>query len=388
VRWWSVRARAGAATRLGWRDWTVGGLAAAASAIQVSVGPSVERAVPFASVGALLGIAGGLALAWRRRRPVVVSALAVGTSGVQALVSGPALPVVGWLAVVALAWHASNLRTALRGAAAAAVAVAAVHTVAGLMYQRDVEPLVLSLTLVVLLGAALARLQRARADAQRREREAAREQAVTAERLRIAWDLHDLVGHGLSSVAIQSSTARLALDAGDAAAARRAVVSMEKASRVALAEMRQLLGVLRQGAVEAAPAPGLDAIQALADDASAAGHAVTVHRSGPLDGVPPAVSLCAYRVVQEALTNAVRHAPGAAIAISLQVAAHEFTVEVTDDGIDRPAGPASEEGGARYGLMGLAERVGTAGGTIDAGPRVDSPGWRVVARLPLAEEEP
>jgi signal transduction histidine kinase len=369
------------------RDWTFGGLAAAASAIQVSVGPSVERAAPVATVAGL-GIAGGLALAWRRRRPVVASALALGTSSVQALVAGPSVPLVGWLAVVALARHAPNLRTALRGAAAAAVAVAAVHAAAGLMYQRSTEPLVLSLTLVVLLGAALARLQRARADAQRREREAAREQAVTAERLRIAWDLHDLVGHGLSSVAIQSSAARLALDAGDAAAARRAIVSMEQASRGALSEMRQLLGVLRHGAVDAAPAPGLGGIQALADDVRAAGHIVTLHQSGPLDGVPPAVNLCAYRVVQEAVTNAVRHAPGAAIAISLQVTAHEFTLEVTDDGTERPAGPASREGGPRYGLMGLAERVGSAGGTIDAGPRMDSPGWRVVARLPLAEEEP
>jgi signal transduction histidine kinase len=211
---------------------------------------------------------------------------------------------------------------------------------------------------------------------------------VAAERLRIARDLHDLVGHGLSTVAIQSGAARLALDSGDVTAARRAVVSVERASRGALAEMRQLLGVLRQGDADDAPAPGLDGVEALADGARAAGHAVIVHRSGPLETVPAAAALCAYRVVQEAVTNSVRHAPGAAISVTLQVAAQDLTVEVVDGGAGRPADAGPADGGARYGLVGLRERVVAAAGTIDAGPRQDGAGWRVTVRLPLREEGP
>jgi signal transduction histidine kinase len=373
--------------RLGWRDWSVAGFAAVASLTQVSFGTSVHLAAPVAVIGALLGITGGLALAWRRPRPIVASFVAVGTSSLQSLVAGPSLPIVGWLAVVALTLHAVNLRTALRSAAGGAFIVAAAYAASGLIYRGDAQPFVLSLTLVVLLSAALVRVQRARTDAQRREQEAAREQAVTAERLRIARDLHDLIGHGLSSVAIQSSAARVALDAGDTTAARSAVVSMERASRDALAETRQVLGLLRRGDADAAPTPGLDGIEALADRARAAGHVVTVNRAVPPDSVPPAVGLCVYRVVQESVTNAIRHAPGATIAIALNVTVDECTVEVTDDGIGRPDGRASGDDGPRYGLMGLVERVGAMGGTIDAGRRGDRPGWQVVARIPLPKEE-
>jgi signal transduction histidine kinase len=246
---------------------------------------------------------------------------------------------------------------------------------------------VVALTLAVFLAAAAARLQAARVASQRREREVARERAIAAERLRIARDLHDLVGHGLSTVAIQSSAARLALDSGDSAAARRAVVSVEAASRGALAEMRQLLGVLRHGSTDAAPAPGLAGIEPVADSARGAGHDVTVHRTGPLDAVPAAAALCAYRVVQEAVTNAVRHAPGAAITVSLRADPDALTIEVTDDGATE-GGSAAEAAPdrPRYGLVGLAERVAAAGGTFEAGPRAPDPGWRVVARLPPGEE--
>ena len=388
--------------RPGWRDWLVAVVAAAASMNQGWVGPPVEPSPLSTLAGGLLGIAGGLALAWRRRSPVTAAAAAICLSTLQALIAGPQIPVVGWLAVLAFARHVPDLRDALRGAASAAFVVAAAQVAAGFIHHRvGGLALVLSFTLVMLLAAAAARLQQARRDAQRREWEATRreweatrQQAVTAERLRIARDLHDLVGHGLSTVAIQSSAARLALDSGDAAAAKRAMASVERASRGALAEMRQLLGVLRHVDAESVPpagpnaagfdVAGLDGVEALADGARMAGHVVTVHRSGPLERVPPAAGLCAYRVVQEALTNAARHAPGAAMAVSLLVAADELTVEVTDTGGDRPGG--SREAGPRYGLVGLRERVSAAGGTIEAGPRPDRAGWRLVARLPLSEE--
>jgi signal transduction histidine kinase len=166
---------------------------------------------------------------------------------------------------------------------------------------------------------------------------------------------------------------------------------VETASRGALAEMRQMLGVLRHGdgagpdgdgSVE--PAPGLDAVDRLAEEVRAGGQPVTLRRTGSLDAVPADAGLCAYRVVQEALTNTVRHAPGANVTVTLDATDNTLTVDVTDDGTGPADRPRSDQ--PRYGLLGLRERVGAAGGTVDAGPRDDGPGWRVVARLPVQGE--
>ena len=381
------------------RDWVVAVVAAALTWIRLSVGPAAETSAVIDSLAGALAVAAGLALAWRRRRPGTVAAVAVAACAVAALLAGPFVPVAGWMAVVAVARHVPRVPAALGGATAAAVGVAAGAVLGGLVHDRQqgLWPM-LQLTLLVLLAVVPVRLQSARAQAQRREREAERGRAAAAERLSIARDLHDLVGHGLSTIAVQSSTARLALDAGDTVTARGALAAVEQASRGALAEMRQLLGVLRRDNADATPAPGIGGlggiggIGGLADDARAAGRVVTVHRSGRLDTVPPVIGMCAFRVVQEAVTNAVRHAPGAAIAISLNVVGGVLVVEVTDEGAGDPAGagdpnshgdPAGADDRPRYGLAGLRERVVATGGTIEAGPRVDRSGWRVAARLPM-----
>lgn len=375
------------------RDWVVAVVAAALTWIRLSVGPAAETSAVIDSLAGALAVAAGLALAWRRRRPGTVAAVAVAACAVAALLAGPFVPVAGWMAVVAVARHVPRVPAALGGATAAAVGVAAGAVLGGLVHDRQqgLWPM-LQLTLLVLLAVVPVRLQSARAQAQRREREAERGRAAAAERLSIARDLHDLVGHGLSTIAVQSSTARLALDAGDTVTARGALAAVEQASRGALAEMRQLLGVLRRDNADATPAPGIGGIGGLADDARAAGRVVTVHRSGRLDTVPPVIGVCAFRVVQEAVTNAVRHAPGAAIAISLNVVGGVLVVEVTDEGAGDPAGagdpnshgdPAGADDRPRYGLAGLRERVVATGGTIEAGPRVDRSGWRVAARLPM-----
>jgi signal transduction histidine kinase len=123
-------------------------------------------------------------------------------------------------------------------------------------------------------------------------------------------------------------------------------------------------------------------LDALVERTRAGGHTVTVHRSGGLDDVPTAAGLCAYRVVQEALTNVVRHAPGAAVTLTL-TAAEALTVEVVDERVDGVPPPADRP---HYGLLGVAERVGAAGGTVEAGPRSDGAGWRVAASVPLRRE--
>jgi signal transduction histidine kinase len=155
--------------------------------------------------------------------------------------------------------------------------------------------------------------------------------------------------------------------------------------------MRQVLGVLRLGEADPAPAAGLDRLDALTQAARAAGHRVTVDRAGALDAVPAAAGLTAYRVLQEALTNATRHAAGASIAITLHAGDDNLTIEITDAGASGAGGAGAAGGTAAdgdrpsFGLVGLRERVAAAGGTLEAGPRDDAPGWRVAARLPMRE---
>jgi signal transduction histidine kinase len=207
-----------------------------------------------------------------------------------------------------------------------------------------------------------------------RERDSAAARAAVEERLRIARDLHDLVGHGLTGIAVQSSTARLAVEDGDLDQARAALQAVERSARDALAEVRQLLGVLRseQGP---APAQGLADLPALVAEAQGRGADVRLDlRAGP---VPAAVGLTAYRVVQEALTNAARHAPGAAVRVVVEDEAGGVRVRVEDCGASTvPASP-----GTGHGLIGMRERVHAAGGTVEAGPR-RAGGWRVDVHLP------
>jgi signal transduction histidine kinase len=370
------------------RDWAVVAVGILAATVQVSVGGSVRPGRVVDLLGQVCAVAGALALAWVRSRPLVAGSASLGLTGVGVLLTGPIVPFAGWLAVLLVTQHAADLAVAVRAAAAGGAWLAAVLVAAALMYREpDALAVVLALTLVVVLAASVLRLQRARVDGQRRERLAERDRTVAAERLRIARDLHDLVGHGLSLVAVQAGAARLALDAGDVDEARRAVAAIETASRGALGEMRQMLGVLRAGPDDGAgrtgAQPGLADVDTLVERARTGGHAVTVQRSGPLDEVPAAAGLCAYRVVQESLTNVVRYAPGAAVTVTL-AAAEALTVEVLDE---RGGGPSpADPQRPHYGLTGLAERVGAAGGTLEVGPRRDGVGWRVSATVPLSRQ--
>ena len=184
---------------------------------------------------------------------------------------------------------------------------------------------------------------------------------------------HDVVGHGLSAISVQSGTARVALDAGQLPAVRAALVNVESTSHAALQEMRQLLGVLRDASSRA----GLDNLEMLAE--STVGSRATVTRTGDLSRVPPVVALGAYRVVQEALTNVVKHAPHARVAVSVAVVDDRLAVEIIDEGTSS-AGP--RPAGEGHGLLGMRERVEGLRGALEAGP-TDDGGWRVRAELPL-----
>jgi signal transduction histidine kinase len=295
------------------------------------------------------------------------------------------------VALFAVAAHLPGRRraTVASGAVAAALVAGLVGAAVVRPEGRNELPTLLLLTLIVLLGGALTRAERARVSALReratsleRERDAVRGQAALEERLRIARELHDLVGHGLTAIAVQSGTARVALEAGDLGAVRTALGNVEATSRGAMQEMRSLVGVLRDRSPDAGDSgPGLDGLPALVAQARGAGVRAGLHPVGDLGQVPPLVARCAYRIVREALTNVVHHAPGAAVTVRLEARDGRLGVEVSDRG-GTPPGPTAAAGG--HGLVGMRERVEILHGTLEAGPD-EGGGWTVRASLPLRE---
>jgi signal transduction histidine kinase len=216
---------------------------------------------------------------------------------------------------------------------------------------------------------------------ERREEEALR--AVAEERRRIAREMHDLVGHSVSVMVVQAGGARRILDR-DPERAIEAAVRIEATGRAALAEMRRLLGLL--GATEddasLAPQPTLDDFGALVDRARAAGLPVHATVEGERRPLPAGAEAAAYRVVQEALTNALKHAPGAATDVLLRWAPDALVIVVADRGARGGAAPLP---GGGHGIVGMRERVKVYGGELTANPRPDG-GFVVRARIPLRQE--
>jgi signal transduction histidine kinase len=219
------------------------------------------------------------------------------------------------------------------------------------------------------------------AEAERtREEEASRR--VDEERLRIARELHDVTAHSLSIVAVQSGVALHVLDS-DPAAARTALTAIRETSRDSLNELRGMLGVLRSSGEAAAgaplaPTPGLARIDDLIRPLRDAGLAVEVTGAPTGEPLPAIVDASAYRIVQEALTNVLRHAGSASVAVRLERTDDALCVEIADDGSGSPA-RAEAEG---HGIAGMRERARARGGPFEAGPRPGG-GWRVAAVLPF-----
>jgi signal transduction histidine kinase len=241
----------------------------------------------------------------------------------------------------------------------------------------------------VMLGVRL--WQRFRAEA--RHRVAARdtmaeslvEYAARGERVRIARELHDLVAHHLSMISVQAEAARLTTPGMPEEGARR-LASIGDTARTALAEMRRLLGVLREDAPQEdgrAPQPGLADLTRLVEQARATSRAgVRLIVSGPIATVDPAVLLTAFRITQEALTNARRHAPDAAVDVELRHDPQALRILVRDNGPAATAGQAAVRASG-HGLAGMRERAAMLGGSLRAGPARDC-GFLVEASLPVA----
>jgi signal transduction histidine kinase len=221
---------------------------------------------------------------------------------------------------------------------------------------------------------------RDRAQRLERERDQNSALAAAAERARIAREMHDSVAHHLTVIVALSDGALAAVSRAPDQAAD-AIRDVSSTARQALAETRRLLGVLRadSGQDLRQPLPGLDDLDDLLGRVRAAGLPVRYERSGTVAGLPPGIQLAVFRLVQEALTNTMKHAgPGASAAVRLQLTPAEVHVQVDDDG----AGGAAEPGAPGGGLTGMRERISAFGGELDCGPR-DPRGWRVTARLRL-----
>jgi signal transduction histidine kinase len=341
----------------------------------------------------LLVVAAGVVLAWRHRYPRLV--LCAST----ALVVGYTLPgyengVALLLPAVALGTLAAMVpvrRSVPWAAAVIVVLMAATAANNPLGWSSGSFPLIpANIAVGLFAGIAIAnrhaytesvRVQAAREAALDAERR------VDEERLRIARELHDVVAHTMATITVQAAAAsQLLRDRPDEAAA--SLKAIRAASKDGLRELRAILDVLRSangGTDETAdptqPTPGLARLDALAEGVRAAGLPVTVTVTGQPRDLPALTDLSAFRIVQEALTNALRHAGPATAAVTVDYGADELRVEITDTGRGLTSA-AAEAAAAGHGLRGMRERATAAGGTIDTGPHRGG-GFRVAARFPL-----
>lgn len=224
----------------------------------------------------------------------------------------------------------------------------------------------------------------ARAAQAERERESAARIAVAEERARIARELHDIVAHAVSVMVLQVGAVRHKLP-DELADDRDALQGVEQTGRSALAEMRRLLGAMRTEGEdpELAPQPGLDDLQALVEEVGRAGLPVTVHVDGERAPLPRAIDLSAFRIVQEGLTNALRHSGASRADVTLRYTPEELEIEVRDDG----DGSDAARNSPGFGLLGIRERVKIYGGEMNAATQPQG-GFVLDARLPLGGDRP
>jgi signal transduction histidine kinase len=220
----------------------------------------------------------------------------------------------------------------------------------------------------------------ARANALERERNEETRRALAEERLRIAQELHDVVAHSMGVIAVQAGVGAHVMDT-EPGEAKKSLEAISRTSRSTLAEIRRMLGVLREDEeVSYGPTPGLADLDRLVRDVESAGLHAEIRVQGRTTELPPGVDLTAYRIVQEALTNVLKHAGPATATVVIGYEDKALRVEILDDGrgLNGRAGPGG------HGLVGMRERVGVYGGSFEAGPRTGG-GFRVGIRLPYGD---
>jgi signal transduction histidine kinase len=336
--------------------------------------------------GMAIVVVSGVAIAWRRRMPFTVAAVVCGAASIGALFGWwPEVVFLVWIALYSAAAYGARERLVpvlfpIALATSVAISVGE-HTGRGLNWLEILTELVLTAGVPILLGRMTANRHRRIL----RDREIAAKDAVAAERARIARELHDVVAHHMSVMIVQAGAART-VGARDPEATAAALEQIEESGRTGLAEMRRLLDLLQapEDGDGLAPQPGLARLEELLEATRATGIAVELSVEGPERPVPAGVDLSAFRIVQEALTNVLKHSGSTTASVRLAYRPDALEIEVTDDGIGAPEGIAGH--GERHGLVGMRERAALFGGTFEAGPRPGG-GFVVRARLPLAAEE-
>jgi signal transduction histidine kinase len=244
------------------------------------------------------------------------------------------------------------------------------------------------LTAVPLLCGAVVRERRSgERQLAEQERRHSGERALLEERQRIARELHDVVAHHMSVIAIQAEAAPYKM-ADPPPELVESFGEIRASALAGLTELRRVLGVLRTGGQNTAPQPGLADLDALLDSARSGGLSVTVTRSGHPVTLPDGVDLSAYRIVQEALSNAMRHSPGSHVRVNVAYRPDGLGLGVCNDAAAVPVLVASGEGadGGGHGIVGMRERATMLGGSLDAGP-TDDGGFQVIAVLPMSPPE-
>ena len=331
---------------------------------------------------AVLIVAACGALAARRRMPLSVLAVVAAATGVYAVAGYRGNLSVPFAVAVYTAASRRERREVVTIALPIAVAAALAISISDPQTHNWVDDLLAVATsagIPLLIGRIMFNRRR-RID---QEREQAAIDAVAAERARMARELHDVVAHAMSVMVVQAGAARTTL-ATDPAAAEEAIRRIEETGRSALGEMRRLVALLRPEPGEGdalAPQPSLARIDELLEGVRRAGLPVEVVVEGTPHDLASGVDLTAYRVVQESLTNALRHAGDAHARVVLRYAADALHVEVADDGV----GPVTNGDGGGHGLIGMRERVALLGGTLQAGARPGG-GFLVRAELPLGAD--
>ncbi|SCE77945.1 Signal transduction histidine kinase [Micromonospora coriariae] len=330
-------------------------------------------------VSVLVGLTLGLPLAVRRRWPVPV-AIVISSISTVALVTGviPNFAAAAPAFAIGLSFYTVAVSTTTRRSMLCAAGCLALVSVALVLTAGDLWSRTGAVAYAAVMIAPawlIGWLIRERRALAARQSENLVRQAATEERLRVARELHDVVAHTLSLIVVKAAVANHVAEA-DPREAGAALRVIEETGRSALTDVRRVLGVLREG-TPYAPTPGLDELPVLAEQAAIGGVDVRLDvRREEAGAVPESVGLAVYRIVQEAVTNVVKHAAPAACRATVTVLPTEVRVEVTDDG-RRPVSTVGEG----HGLIGMRERVALHGGEFHAGPRSDG-GFAVTANLP------
>jgi signal transduction histidine kinase len=331
---------------------------------------------PYIASAALVAFS-ALCLAWRRRRPLLAYTGTMGTMAVIAVGLGHyeagSSIIIGFIATYTVAAYGDNL--------AYAIAVGLIFAVSTGVGQApgdavaDAAFSVMALALPFAAGITVRTLGRRTATLET-EQTVAAAKAAEEERRRIARELHDIISHGLGLVILQAGVADQVLDR-DPNRAREALTQIRQTGQEAIAELSTLVGLIREDpATSADPQPTLADIERLVESTRAAGLDVQLRTQGPLRPLPAAVELNAYRVVQEGLTNALKHAGRAKVNVVLRYLPSNLEIEIVDDGHGAQRGS-----GGRHGLPGLRERVAVFGGRFEAGGQ-PAGGWRLRASFP------